>query len=286
MKTDSSNRSEAAQPIRILALDGVRGIAVLGVIVAHGLSPIQTESPWADFLKALLSFGTYGVDLFFVLSGFLITGILLKNHGAGNLLKVFWIRRIARIMPLYVAFLVIMYSVCAFFIPENMPKVPGWAYFFYLQNFFLAGGAAPSSFGFDITWSLVIEEHFYLLFPFLIALSPPKVSFADHSCWLLHGSAHEAAGPSMAGEPLPSGPSEFSFSNRTARSTMRRRIACLCGLCRNSSPETAVFPCCCDCRMDAGRHALCAESEGASHHGDSGSADTRDADWERVSGLR
>jgi len=174
MKTDSSNRSEAAQPIRILALDGVRGIAVLGVIVAHGLSPIQTESPWADFLKALLSFGTYGVDLFFVLSGFLITGILLKNHGAGNLLKVFWIRRIARIMPLYVAFLVIMYSVCAFFIPENMPKVPGWAYFFYLQNFFLAGGAAPSSFGFDITWSLVIEEHFYLLFPFLIALSPRK----------------------------------------------------------------------------------------------------------------
>jgi len=177
MKTDPANRSETAEPSRILALDGIRGIAVLGVLVSHGLSPIQTESYWANLFKALLSFGTYGVDLFFVLSGFLITGILFKNHGAGNLLKVFWIRRIVRIMPLYVAFLIVMYSICAFFIPENMPKVPSWAYFFYLQNFFLAGGVSPNSFGFDITWSLVIEEHFYLIFPFLIALTPRKYHF-------------------------------------------------------------------------------------------------------------
>jgi peptidoglycan/LPS O-acetylase OafA/YrhL len=175
MKTDPTSRSELIEPIRILSLDGVRGIAIFGVLVCHGLSPIRTESGWAHALKALFSFGTFGVDLFFVLSGFLITRILLKNHGAGNLLKVFWIRRIARIMPLYVAFLAIMYAICVCFIPENMPAVPGWAYLLYLQNFFLASGASPSHFGFDITWSLVIEEHFYLIFPFLIAFTPQKL---------------------------------------------------------------------------------------------------------------
>lgn len=174
MKTDPTNYSETAEPSRILALDGIRGIAILGVLVAHGLSPIQTEAHWANLFKAALSFGTYGVDLFFVLSGFLITGILFKNHGAGDLLKVFWIRRIVRIMPLYVGFLIAMYLICAFVVPDNMTKVPIWAYFLYLQNFFLASGISPNSFGFDITWSLVIEEHFYLIFPFLIAWAPRK----------------------------------------------------------------------------------------------------------------
>jgi peptidoglycan/LPS O-acetylase OafA/YrhL len=174
MKTVFSNRLQQVMPNRILALDGVRGIAILGVLLCHGLCPIKTESSWAHALKALFSFGTFGVDLFFVLSGFLITQILLKNHESSNLLKVFWIRRIARIMPLYLAFLAVMFAICAFFITENMPAVPGWAYLFYLQNFYLAAGASPSHFGFDITWSLVIEEHFYLIFPFLIAFAPRK----------------------------------------------------------------------------------------------------------------
>jgi peptidoglycan/LPS O-acetylase OafA/YrhL len=89
-------------------------------------------------------------------------------------MRVFWARRIARITPLYLLFLAGMFSCCLLLIPENLPAPPWWSYILYLQNFYLAQGMPADSFGFDITWSLVIEEHFYLLFPFCIAVASKK----------------------------------------------------------------------------------------------------------------
>ena len=163
-----------APSTRITALDGVRGIAILAVVVGHGICPISTTSEWARLIKAIISYCTFGVDLFFVLSGFLITTILVRNHASKNLLKVFWIRRAARITPLYFLFLVTLATFCYVFMPDQLPSPPMWSYFTYLQNFYLAAGAPVNYFGFDITWSLAIEEHFYLLFPFLIVLFPIK----------------------------------------------------------------------------------------------------------------
>jgi peptidoglycan/LPS O-acetylase OafA/YrhL len=159
---------------RILALDGVRGLAILSVLICHAANSIPFTTEIIKFFKALASFGTFGVDLFFVLSGYLITKILLHNYDSINLLRVFWVRRIARIAPLYIAFLLVMFSFCWLFLPSNLPNPPWWSYLLYLQNFYLASGMPADSFGFDITWSLVIEEHFYLLFPVVIAVSSKK----------------------------------------------------------------------------------------------------------------
>lgn len=156
---------------RVLALDGLRGIAILGVLIGHAICPIVTESKWADTAKAVISLGTFGVDTFFVLSGFLISKIIFDNHESKKLLKVFWIRRLARIMPLYVGFITLLYLLCIVFFPDNLPEPPYWAYLLYLQNFYIAAGANVNHFGFDITWSLVIEEHFYLIFPTIVAMS-------------------------------------------------------------------------------------------------------------------
>jgi peptidoglycan/LPS O-acetylase OafA/YrhL len=162
---------------RIASLDGIRGLSILAVLIGHGICPIQLDAKWMTYAKFIASMGTYGVDLFFVLSGFLISKILYSNHGSENLLKTFWIRRIARIMPLYFAFIIILYLVCTVFMPRNMPQIPLWAYFLYVQNFFLASGYQANHFGFDITWSLVVEEHFYLIFPLLIAFAKKKYHF-------------------------------------------------------------------------------------------------------------
>src|SRR5688572_2235793 len=86
---------------RIQQLDGLRGVAILLVLVWHYL-PCQIATDSTGFLlvlRRLFSLTWSGVDLFFVLSGFLITGILLDNRGASNLFRAFYFRRVCRIFP-------------------------------------------------------------------------------------------------------------------------------------------------------------------------------------------
>ena len=89
----------------IPALDGVRGLAILLVLFYH--TTIVEPGPWwATMLHATCrNFGWTGVDLFFVLSGFLITGILVDAKGRPNFLRNFYARRVLRIFPLYYAYL-------------------------------------------------------------------------------------------------------------------------------------------------------------------------------------
>ena len=109
-------------------------------------------------------FGQTGVDLFFVLSGFLISTILLQSpHGDWHEIRNFYIRRTLRIFPLYYAYLIIS----SFVAPVSL-----W-YWFYLQNFPLASSTqhliGPGHF-----WSLAVEEQFYLVWPFLILFWPRR----------------------------------------------------------------------------------------------------------------
>jgi len=147
-------------------LDGVRAIAILMVMFFHFFSDFETSGKVFHFLKQIALKGETGVTLFFVLSGFLITRILLSTKGGENYFSNFFIRRSLRIFPLYYLFLVIYYLTPLFFgasVPEFGLQIYYWV---YLQDFSTTFGwksEGPGQF-----WSLAVEEHFYLVWPFLI----------------------------------------------------------------------------------------------------------------------
>jgi peptidoglycan/LPS O-acetylase OafA/YrhL len=120
-------------------------------------------------LLSLFSIGQKGVDLFFVLSGFLITGILLRTKESPHYFKNFYIRRSLRIFPLYygVVFICLLAG-CLWSLPQFQWE-KNWWYLFYLQNvgmtFWPGSVAGPGHF-----WSLAVEEHFYLFWPLVVLL--------------------------------------------------------------------------------------------------------------------
>ncbi|MDQ6480994.1 acyltransferase [Dyadobacter sp. LHD-138] len=147
-------------------LDGVRAIAILMVMFFHFFSDLNTTSKTLLLLKRIALMGETGVTLFFVLSGFLITRILLSTRESKNYFYNFFVRRSLRIFPLYYLFLIIYYLTPLFFggaIPEFGLQIYYWI---YLQDFSTTFGwksDGPGQF-----WSLAVEEHFYLVWPFLI----------------------------------------------------------------------------------------------------------------------
>lgn len=157
---------------QIPALDGVRGIAALMIMVFHGWQG-GVLNCLGRFAKVSV-FGQTGVDLFFVLSGFLITRILISTKGSPHYFKVFYTRRALRIFPLYYLFLVIFCFVLPFIKGEAfIPFSQSWWYWIYLQNvpdtFHGLAANGPGHF-----WSLAVEEHFYLLWPLVVYLTPIK----------------------------------------------------------------------------------------------------------------
>lgn len=175
--TDAPVSSEAAQPpgsARSPELDGVRGLAVLMVLVWHYVPGQIRPEPDSGLrhLATALSLTWSGVDLFFVLSGFLVGGIVLDHRSSANLLKTFYIRRICRIVPLYYAvvlgFVLVdlldlqWRSIACRRLFEN--PIPFWSYFPFLQNFFMAT-AGFGSIWLGMTWTIAVEEQFYLLLP-------------------------------------------------------------------------------------------------------------------------
>ena len=161
------------------ALDGVRGVAIVLVMFRH-MSLLATgrqpDSPFVDrAVHFVASLGWVGVDLFFVLSGFLITGILLDAKGTPGAFPRFWKRRALRIFPLY-------YAACAFFffvLPHigyfardpataTLSHNQAW-YWLYGVNILeaLKGGAA-TPLNTSHFWSLSVEEQFYIVWPFVV----------------------------------------------------------------------------------------------------------------------
>ncbi len=160
---------------RIPEFDGIRGVAILLVLAWHCFNNLIVHKTTAvNKVLLLLTDRTWsGVDLFFVLSGFLLGTVLLKNRYSGSYFSTFYIRRICRIFPLYYSFLLIYYILNHTGLAATMPWVfkntlPYWAYLFFVQNFFLAKYYIMSSHGLGHTYSLAIEEQFYLVLPFLV----------------------------------------------------------------------------------------------------------------------
>jgi peptidoglycan/LPS O-acetylase OafA/YrhL len=147
----------------------------------HTLAGAPRAAPLNAVVMRLASVGWIGVDLFFVLSGFLITGILLDQRGSARFLRTFYGRRVLRIVPVYVVFLAcwmwVAPSVDAISLPtaERLRHVQGW-YWTFLANVFLAvRGWTVAADGPTHLWSLAVEEQFYLIWPFVVLALPPRV---------------------------------------------------------------------------------------------------------------
>jgi len=145
-------------PSYIPELQGLRGLAVLGVIFYH-CHP-RLEGTWLYYGSL---WGWAGVNLFFVLSGFLITSILLEARNRPNYFRNFYARRALRIWPVYLLVLIVCYANAPWFIGpgvwDAVKTAPWWAYLLFLQNLFHL--TLPPALG--QTWSLAIEEQYYFV---------------------------------------------------------------------------------------------------------------------------
>ena len=146
-------------------LDALRGVAVLLVLLFHGLTyPFGDASRTgttgaAHWLMRLSTIGWIGVPLFFVLSGFLITGILLDEKRSPRFFRDFYVRRALRILPAFAAVLALL----------KLLGIAGWPFFLlsaaFLSNF---ASALAIPMAYPVLWSLAVEEHFYLVWPALV----------------------------------------------------------------------------------------------------------------------
>jgi peptidoglycan/LPS O-acetylase OafA/YrhL len=159
------------EPAHVPALDGLRGLAILGVMLTHATT-LGTETFVRRFAGELVAVGATGVDLFFVLSGFLITGILLDSRDRPNYYRTFYARRILRIFPLYYAVVFASLVVLPHFHVARFDRwrdIQGIWYWTYLSNFYIARRKAFVHGILDVSWSLSIEEQFYLVWPWAVA---------------------------------------------------------------------------------------------------------------------
>ena len=228
---------------RLPGLDGIRAIAILVVCIFHFHFVFI---PAAGRLERLLFDGLYfgwaGVDLFFALSGFLITGILLDSRDRAHHFRTFYLRRALRIFPLYFAFLATVLIIERVLMPGHWPYLDWRWYVAYVQNW---KGTAHDPLVSHL-WSLSIEEQFYLVWPFVVFVLPRRYSLLVCFClagaaFLLrilllqsgHGSAiYQGTFTRMDGLVLGSA-AAIAFRDRAALKTWLR------------FSKPAIFLCCC-----------------------------------------
>jgi peptidoglycan/LPS O-acetylase OafA/YrhL len=158
------------EQIYLPGLNGIRMIAALTVVISHTLLGINQ---FGIKQNQGLTFAGYGVTMFFTLSGFLITYLLVKEKKAFNTISIksFYIRRILRIWPLYYLYLVIAIIGVAFFHFEGKLDNTIWYYIFLMPNVpFVLTLSIPLIAHY---WSLGVEEQFYLFWPWLIKKFAP-----------------------------------------------------------------------------------------------------------------
>lgn len=165
-------------------LDGIRGVAILMVMVHH-LAILTPRTPLETWFMRVAQLGAHGVDLFFVLSGFLITGILLDSRGSPGYFRRFYIRRALRIFPIYYAVLVVVFVVTPILHGLRDPALGGleilklkaphapW-YFAYASNIYFAIHNSFMIHELGPTWSLAVEEQFYLTWALVVAWLSPR----------------------------------------------------------------------------------------------------------------
>jgi peptidoglycan/LPS O-acetylase OafA/YrhL len=151
-------------------IDVLRGIAILLVVIVH-----STLLPGIDakYFKMIASLGSFGVDLFFVISGFLITNILLRANRDKSYFKNFYLRRILRIFPLYYGFLIFFILILPLLISPSsysksfqLLKDNQLFYWLYIPNYLFS--FYPEKIKFFHLWSLAIEEQYYMIWPLFV----------------------------------------------------------------------------------------------------------------------
>jgi peptidoglycan/LPS O-acetylase OafA/YrhL len=181
----------ASSADRVPVLDGIRGIAILLVMVFHFWENGTTRfGPplWQHLYAYTAGMGWTGVDLFFVLSGFLITGILYDSRNNPHYFRVFYGRRTVRIFPLYYAALVFFFLVVPLLLGHihhgvsaamrasihttPVARLFAWTYIINWYEGFRGWDAIPHPI--QHFWSLAIEEQFYLVWPFLVLNLPRR----------------------------------------------------------------------------------------------------------------
>jgi peptidoglycan/LPS O-acetylase OafA/YrhL len=205
-----------SEPARNAPLDGLRGVAILLVLV-HNTGAVSGElsSVALKLWASLVNPGWVGVQLFFALSGFLITRILLdsKGEGAGGYFRRFYMRRVLRIFPLYYVALAVVFFVAPHVhgleaLAERGPRSSLW-YWSYLANWALPfGGLVPSLGHF---WSLAVEEQFYIVWPALV-LALRERSLAILCTVMAIGAFAVRAAFFLIYEPVTAGSAAYNFT--------------------------------------------------------------------------
>jgi peptidoglycan/LPS O-acetylase OafA/YrhL len=153
----------------IPGLDGVRGLAVVMVVCYHGQLSLDGSSMAERVWISAFRGGWCGVDLFFVLSGFLITTILIQTRQDSHYFRNFFMRRVLRIFPLYFVSLFLLFS----WLSGVDSSVQVWHYLFF-QNWMTVFGSPSPPGILSHFWSLAVEEQFYLFWPVVIWFLHPK----------------------------------------------------------------------------------------------------------------
>jgi peptidoglycan/LPS O-acetylase OafA/YrhL len=159
------------KPTHIPGLDGLRVMAIFAVLLCHANMTFSGEFPASGIERTIATIfgaGWVGVDLFFVLSGFLITGILVRSKGSEHYFRNFYMRRALRILPVYYLYCAIIYL--CFWLPKGHPEfgriefLSVLTYWYNVRAAFV-GHYLPAT---GHLWSLSVEEHFYLVWPLLV----------------------------------------------------------------------------------------------------------------------
>jgi peptidoglycan/LPS O-acetylase OafA/YrhL len=154
-------------------LDGVRGVAIAMVMMLHFVGDADATNRFEAVVKRVTSFGDLGVDLFFVLSGFLITGILLDAKNHQGYFRSFYMRRALRIFPLYYLVLFVVFFVAPLVSALHGPDLDtaranqAWAWLYAVNILATVRGSFSLPY-LDHFWSLAVEEHFYFVWPLVV----------------------------------------------------------------------------------------------------------------------
>jgi peptidoglycan/LPS O-acetylase OafA/YrhL len=166
------------------ALDGVRGLAILLVLLVHFVGDDAAHGMIERGVTKLASYGAWGVDLFFVLSGFLITGILCDSKTKPDYFRSFYVRRILRISPLYYGVLVLLFVVLPVLpiaYPDGLEAARQnqmWLWL-YASNIYISLHASWHALPYvSHFWSLAVEEHFYLVWPWVVLVCSRRTLLA------------------------------------------------------------------------------------------------------------
>jgi peptidoglycan/LPS O-acetylase OafA/YrhL len=186
----TSSAREVSEPRRtghLPVLDGIRGTAILMVLLFHFVGNTSPTNGIERIVVGVTNYGSYGVELFFVLSGFLITGILYDQRNEPRYFRNFFMRRVLRIFPLYYGVLILVFVVAPLIPLLQGPTLDylvdrqAWAWLYGI-NVYIAGHGDWVFSYLDHFWSLAVEEHFYFVWPlvvFILARHPRSLIVAS-----------------------------------------------------------------------------------------------------------